>query len=406
MKNDYILLAFRNLKHRGLRTFLTVLGILIGIAAVVSLFSVGEGLKAAVNAQFNIGSTQVISVQAGGLTAFGPPGTGVIRPLTRDDVEAINNLNSVEIAIARNIETGSLEFNDIVQFGFAATIPDEKKERDYLYEILDLKVIEGDLIESVEKKILIGNDFYYADKGGFNKAIRAGDKVLINGESFEVAGVLEKKGSFIIDGSLLIPDKYLNELKNYGDEVDIIAVIVKNKDLMDKAKEDIEKLLRKRRDVKIGEEDFRVSTPESALGTVNSIITGVQIFILMIAAISIIVGTVGIVNTMMTAVMERKKEIGIMKSIGARNSDIFYQFLIEAGILGMVGGLLGALIGTALGYYGVLAISNFIGSTLEPTINIPLIILALIGSFIIGAISGVLPALRAAKLSPVEALRT
>lgn len=406
MKADYFVLAIRNLRHRGLRTFLTVLGIFIGIAAVVSLISVGDGLKAAVNAQFGISSTQVITVQAGGLSAYGPPGTGVSVPLTRDDAEAINDINNVKIAIPRSIETVKMDFNDKLEVGFAASLPDDKESRDYVYELLDIDVLEGDFIEDIESKVLLGNNYYFADKSGFDKAIRRGDVISINNQDFVVEGILEKKGSFIIDSAVMISDFQLDKISDVGETADLIAVVVDDKDQMPLVESEIEKLLRKRRDVKIGEENFEVSTPEAALGTINGILTGVQIFIVMIAFISIIVGTVGIVNTMTTAIMERKKEIGIMKSIGAKNSDIFYQFFIEAGILGLIGGIAGAAVGTLIGYFGTLAISNFIGSELKSEINFFLISAALLGSFVIGAVSGIIPAIRAAKLNPVEALRT
>src|SRR3990167_3256943 len=136
------------------------------------------------------------------------------------------------------------------------------------------------------------------------------------------------------------------------DDVDIIAVQVKDKSLIQEAEEDIEKLLRKRRDVKEGNEDFEVSTPEASLSSVNQILLAVQSFIAMIALISVAVGGIGIVNTMTTSVMERRREIGIMKAIGARNRDIFMQFFIESGLLGLVGGLIGVIVGVIVGLIG------------------------------------------------------
>jgi len=191
----------------------------------------------------------------------------------------------------------------------------------------------------------------------------------------------------------------------YGDDVDLIVVKVKNKDLVDKAQEDIEKLLRERRDVKKGEEDFSVSTPEATLDNVNQILSGIQAFIVIIAFMSIVVGVIGIANTMTTSVIERRSEIGIMKAIGARNEDIFYQFLIEAGLLGLIGGIVGVGLGVGMGYLGTNALNNFLGSTVSPEFNPILIVSALLGSFIIGSISGIIPAMRAAKLNPVDALR-
>ena len=108
---------------------------------------------------------------------------------------------------------------------------------------------------------------------------------------------------------------------------------------------------------------------------------------------------------MTTSVLERKRDIGIMKSIGSRNADIFYQFLVESGLMGLVGGLAGAIIGVAIGYFGTAAINGFLGSEGAPKINFVLIALTLAGSFLIGSISGIIPAMRAARQNPVDALR-
>src|SRR4030065_2538855 len=127
--------------------------------------------------------------------------------------------------------------------------------------------------------------------------------------------------------------------------------------------------MRQRRNVNIGEEDFEVSTPESSMKTVNSVLGAIQAFIIIIASISILVGSIGIVNTMTTSVLERKKEIGIMKAIGSRNSQIFMQFFIESGFLGLTGGLFGAIFGVLVGYAGTIGINNLIGTTINPQIN-------------------------------------
>src|SRR3989344_293191 len=359
MFGDYFKLAFRNLKHRGIRSWLTLLGIFIGVLAVISLVSLGTGLKTAVASQFGIGTTEVISVQAGGISAAGPPGTGVTKFLTYSDADAIERLSTVEAAIPRIITSGKLEYNDFVGFGYAASIPDGDK-RDLVYEILDINPEVGRLL---------------------------------------------KDGSFIFDNLVYMNEEPLKDLMNYGERVDIIAVKVRDKDFIGRAKTDIEKLMRARRNVEKGEEDFEVSTPETSLETVNSILGGVQAFIIVVASISILVGDIGIVNTMTTSVLERRREIGIMKSIGARNLEIFNQFLIESGLLGFVGGFLGVIGGLVVGYLGIQGLNNFIGSEISLDLNYFLIIGSLIGSFIIGAVSGIIPALQAAKQNPVEALR-
>jgi len=401
---DYFLLAFRNLKKRGIRSWLTLLGIFIGIVAVISLISLGAGLKAAVNAQFGVSSTEVITVQAGGLNSYGPPGSAVSNPLTKQDAEAIEKLSSVKNAIPRNIETIKIEYNDKLVFGNAVSII-EGRETD-IYRLIGIDPEKGRMLKSGDsKRVVIGYNLAEASKNGFDKEIEVGKRILIQEEKFEVIGIAEKQGSLIFDNMVMMYDDELNDLKNYGDYVDLIAVEVKDKTLMEKTKEDIEKLLRNRRNVKVGEEDFEVTTPEALLETVNSILGAIQAFIIIIASISILVGAIGIINTMTTSVLERKKEIGIMKAIGARNSNIFMQFFIESGFMGLVGGVLGVVIGVLLGYLGTVGINNFLGAEATPQINLFLIIFTLTGSFIIGSIAGILPAMQAAKQNPVEALR-
>jgi len=405
MKSDYAIMAIKNLRRRGIRSWLTLLGIVIGIIAVVSLISLGDGLKLAINSQFGADSTEVITVQAGGLSGYGPPGSGVINPLTTGDERAIENINNVKYTIGRLVETLKVEYNSKLQIGFATNVPSGIKGS-YFYDNTGLEVSAGRLLyEGDTNKIVIGNDFSVASKSGFDKAVQVGDSIDINNKSFRVVGILKKEGSFIWDKIFLINENELKDLTNAGDTLDLIAVRVKDKTLMSKTAQDIEKLMRQRRDVKVGQEDFEVSTPEAMLATVNSILGGVQAFIVLVALISIFVGAIGIVNTMTTSVMERVKEIGIMKAIGAKNSDIFFQFFIEAGLLGFVGGFVGVLIGTGIGFIGIQGINSFIGASTPFNPNLILIFGTLIGSFLIGCISGVAPAMRAARMNPVEALR-
>ncbi len=404
MKLDYLILALKNLKHRGIRSWLTLLGIFIGVTAVVALIGLGTGLQAAVSAQFGVSSTQALTIQAGGLNSFGPPGSGAVNKLTRDDSDAIGKLGTVEFVTPRNLETTKIEYNDIVIFGMAVSVDDDLEKE--MYETMDLEAGQGTLLlNDALGRIAIGNNLADGSKNGFDKDIALGDNVLVQDKRFKVVGIIKKKGSFMMDNIVLMYQDDLDNLFDYGDEVDIIGVKVKDPDLMDRAKEEIERLLRQRRDVKEGEEDFEVSTPDALLETVNSVLGAVQAFIIIIASISILVGALGIVNTMTTSVLERRKEIGIMKAIGATNFQIFLQFFFESGLLGFVGGLVGIVLGTLISVAGIIGINSFIGSELSPTIDFILIGGALIGSFIVGAVAGIVPAMQAAKQNPVEALR-
>ena len=401
---DYFILSFKNLKHRGIRSWLTLLGIFIGVAAVIALMSLGAGLQLAVSGQFGVSATEIITVQAGGVSGYGPPGSFVVTPLDIDDVEAIGKLSSVKRSVRRNVGSIKVEYNDILDFSYAASIPNGD-DRKFIYEQIENGPLLGRFLkDSDSKKVFLGYNFY-AKKEDWGKEIIPGKNILINDEKFGVIGILEKKGSFIFDNAVFMNEDELIDLLDSGDVVDVILVQPKDKEKIDKTKEDIEKLLRDRRGVKIGEEDFEVSTPEASMAVVNNILNGVQIFIIIVASISIFIGALGIVNTMTTSVLERKKEIGIMKAIGARNSQVFLQFFVESGLLGLIGGLVGVLFGTLLGIVGIQGINNFLGADLKFVVNYFLMFWALIGSFTIGAIAGIVPAMNAAKQNPVEALR-
>lgn len=400
---DTFLLAVKNLKSRGVRSWLTLLGIFIGVTAVVALISLGNGLQIAVSSQFGVAQTEVITIQASGAQGFGPPGTATVIPLDDDDLNAIKRIGSVKRAIPRYIESGKLEYNDKLIFGYATNVP-SGDDRDFIYDQAG-EAEKGRLLrDSDYGKVILGHNFY-VNKAGLGKEVIPGKTILLNDKSFEVVGILEKKGSFIFDNAVLMNDPDIKDLFNIDDEIDVIIVQPKDKNEINQVKEEIEKALRRTRGVKEGEEDFEVSTPESSLATINSILGGVKAFVVLVALISVFIGALGIVNTMTTSVLERRREIGIMKSIGARNEHIFMQFFIESGLLGLLGGAVGALFGTLIGIMGTIGINNWIGADLGISINFGLIFLSLFGSFIIGAVSGISPAINAAKQNPVEALR-
>jgi putative ABC transport system permease protein len=379
-----------------------MIGIFIGIAAVVSLIGLGEGLRNAITGQFGFLGTDVLTVQANGMGMAGPPGSGVATPLTSDLVDEIRKVNGVDVAFNRYIRTGSLEYKDTFGIGFAGSVPD-KDERKVFEKMSNLKTQCGRLLkDGDEKKAVLGSMFREDTPFG----IECGDQILLTGKKYEVIGILEKKGSFLFDNIVLLNEESI--IKDFGkeDEVNIIAVKVKNEDQIQKVKKDVEKVLRKKRDVKEGEEDFSVESAQASLDALDSTLFAVQLFITIIASISLIVGGIGIMNTMYTSVLERTKEIGILKSVGAKNSSVFTLFFLESGLLGMVGGIIGIIIGLILAY-GLSAIGRLaLGSDLiQAQVSLSLILGSLSFSFLVGTLAGLLPAIQAAKKHPVDALR-
>ncbi len=403
MLNEYFNLALRNLLKRKLRSWLTMIGIFIGIAAVVSLIGLGEGLRNAVIGQFSFLGTDFITVQAGGVH-FGPPGSGVVKPLTKDDVDDLNNVNGAKFAIGRLIKTGKTEFDDKVGFNFAGSMPSGEQRKE-IEKILGIKAEKGRLLKDGDRfKVVIGN--HLLNKDHFGEKLKIGSKILVQNMQFEVVGLLESKGTFIVDTIIFMNIDTMREVFDKKD--DVSAILVKTRDGADMniVKGNIEKLLRKTRDVDEGEEDFKVELAANNLAALDSTLFAVQLFVYIIAGISLVVGGIGIMNTMYTAVVERTKEIGIMKSIGAKNKDIFSLFFFESGLLGMVGGIIGVAIGVGLAkglaYLGSLVLGS---NLIQAKISLLLVVGALLFSYIIGSLAGILPAIQASKLSPVEALR-
>jgi putative ABC transport system permease protein len=408
---DYISISTKSLRKRKMRTYLTMIGIFIGIAAVVALIGLGQGLKDAIVSQFGFMSTDVLSVQAATVGMSGPPGAGAPNPLKKEYVDKIDKISNVELVFGRYFGTTTIEFNGIQKIEFALSIPEAEKRKPF-ERMTNLKVQEGRLLTDNDRNgILLGINYLEQKSfnGGFKKPVHAGDKILINGNKYTVVGIIEKKGSFIYDDAIWMNEQSMIDENMVSDEenVNMIAVKVKDVKKIEDTQKSIEKLLRKERNVEEGDEDFTVQSPQKALESLNSTLFAVQLFVTIIASISLLVGGIGIMNTMYTAVLERRKEIGIMKSIGARNSTIFTLFFIESGFLGLIGGLIGIILGLILSYGTAFIGSVILGSDLiRANVSLSLIFGALAFSFILGTICGVFPAYRASKLNPVESLRS
>jgi len=404
MKKEHFSLAFSNLKRRKLRSWLTILGIFIGIAAVVSLISLGDGLRTAVIGQFGSLSVDKLTIQNKG-TGFGPPGSTVVEKLNDKDLEAINGVPGVKIAIPRIIRITGIEYNKILSFGYIADLPADSKGREMVYSAFNAETEEGRLLkEDDRKKVLLGYDV--ANSEEFGKKINVGSKIKINNQEFEVIGILKKSSSFQINIVYILPREDLEQTLGIKNEYDLIVAEVEDKDKIQEVSDAIATELRKIRNLKEGEDDFTVQTPIQALASVNTILNLINIVVAGIAGISLVVGGIGIANTMYTSILERRKEIGVMKSIGAKNSDIAWIFLIESGLLGLVGGIIGAVLGLSLAFLGAQFANQALGQSLfTVSVSYPLVLGAILFSFAVGTISGVLPAIQASKTNVVDALR-
>jgi putative ABC transport system permease protein len=284
-------------------------------------------------------------------------------------------------------------------------MPEGKRQTDFIVESGNIEIAQGKLFEPSETgKVVLGNDF--ADKNYFGKEIKIGSTIKIQGEKFEVSGILERSSTFILNGVILMSEKDMKEILNIQDEIDLISVRVVSEDKVIQTAEELERKFRKDRNQKIGEEDFSVQTPLQALSSINSILSVINAVVAGIAAISLLVGGVGIANTMFTSVLERTKEIGVMKAIGAQNKDILTVFMTEAALLGLVGGIVGAGLGLTMAFTVSTVANSALGESIFQISPSPFLLLGSVAfSLVIGLISGIVPAIQASKLNPVDALR-
>ncbi len=404
MINDYFILALRSIRNRRMRSWLTMIGIFIGVAAVVSLISLGQGLRAAINEEFASFGIDKVLIQ-GKSAGFGPPGTLSAGKITEDDLELIKKVSGVENAAGRLLKTGNVEFNNELQARFLVSLPNKESEAQLILDANNFKIKQGRMLKDGDNdKVVVGYEYAYGKV--FEKPVSVGNKLLINGKKFEVVGVLDKLGDPYRDVAVMIMQDSINELLGTEKEFSVIVAQVKKGQDLNKVTEDIKKAMRKDRNQKEGKEDFEIQTPQQYLNSFNVIINMVQAVVIGIAAISLLVGSIGIMNTMYTAVMERTKVIGIMKATGARNEQILLIFLSESGLLGLAGGAIGILLGMGIGKLVEIGAKQALGSGLLRAEFPPqLIIGALVFSFLLGALSGILPAHQASKMRPVDALR-
>ena len=403
MFKDYLKLATNAVIRRRKRSILTLLGIIIGIAAVVSLITLGQGLKNSIAGQFNaLGSDKLIISPKGNSLSLGLSTDAV--KITTKDLDIIRRVSGIKRAGGWIYTSAKVESNDQVRYFSVSGYPTKKEEIELLFEASNYKILKGRLIEPGDtNKAVVG--YAYTDPNLFGKPLDLGDKITIQGKQFKIVGFWDKTGSPPDDQGIIITYSTYEELFNKRDELGIIIAQTQAGENTDQIAADLEKELRKNRNVKPGKEDFTIQTPKQLGAAFGTVINIVEVVLIGIAAISLIVGGVGITNTMYTSVLERTKEIGLLKAIGAKRRDIITIFILEAGIFGLVGGLIGVLIGSgfalAVGAIFKVAIGPLLTIQLDPK----LILGALLFAFILGCLAGITPARKASKLNPIEALR-
>ena len=404
MISDYFKFAVGNLFHRKMRSWLTVIGIFIGIAAVVALISLSQGMQDAIGDVFaGLGSDRVL-ITPKGIT--GPPGTETSSSrLTEDDLDAVLKTRGVKEAAGIFNRILAAEFYDDTGYPLVVGVPTDDG-LDVFLSLRSYEIERGKILRKGDtKKAIVGAEL--AKEGGmFDEAVDLGKTISIEGTEFEVIGILKTSGSALFDSEIVVPQETVREIVGIDNELSVIHAVVNEGEDIEEVAARIKENLRKSRGLEKGNEDFEAQTSQQLLQTVSSILGMVQAIILGIAAISLLVGAIGIMNTMYTAVLERTNEIGIMKAIGAKNSDILTIFMIESGLLGLVGGIIGVIAGITLSTLVEIGTYAAWGSQLIAAhYSWELMLGALAFSFFIGSISGVLPAIQASRMQPVNALR-
>tara|TARA_Y100000310_G_C20589206_1_gene767061 strand:- start:78 stop:1268 length:1191 start_codon:yes stop_codon:yes gene_type:complete len=394
MLKDYFNFSIKNIKNRKLRSWLTILGIVIGVASIISLITLSQGMQNAIEEQLDLFGADRLVISAKG---FSGPGS-ISEGLTKEDVKTLEGMSEFKYITPLLIGTAQVEFHDEIKFLSVQAMPAE----DYTdaFSDVDFDVEEGRMIRKGDKfAALLGYRLAYKDV--FDDTINVRNKIKIKDYDFKVIGIMEEIGNAQDDNALNIDLETFRIIFDKPNEVDAIMAQAKQGQDMNALKTKVERRLKKARD----DENYQVMTAAQIGEQINSILGIIQVVLVGIAAISLLVGSIGIMNSMYTSVLERTKEIGIMKSIGAKNSDILKLFLIESAIIGFIGGVFGVLMGSGIALL-VGWIANEAGfSLLKVTIDFQIILYGLIFAVILGMISGLMPARQASKLKPVDALR-
>ncbi len=400
MIREYFKIAIKNLRRRKLRSWLTILGIVIGIFLVISLLSLSTGIEEAIMRELRMMGSELIMVFPGDVSDIITTFMGGM-DLTDSDLNAIRRSVGVEVVIpylwGGEIVRHKNESKTTLLTGspFSHAIP--------LYrEDMGWNLTEGRWPIPGRREVIVGS-LVHRD---IFPEMEIGDRINIKGKPFEVTGFLRSLGNRQDDSMIHLDadDFKVVTGKREGAQVAIVRASLGY--VVDDVAENIKFNLEETRKRRKGEEtSFSVITSEKASDMVGNIMGLIQVAIFAFASIALVVGGIGIMNTMYTAVYERTKEIGIMKAIGAKNSVITTIFLIESGIVGFLGGVGGIILGFALAkgieiYFQVHPVFYF-----EAPITLNLIFLGLGFSFVIGCLAGALPAYRASKLEPVDALR-
>ncbi|MCK9292708.1 MAG: ABC transporter permease [archaeon] len=394
--NEVFPFIIKNIKRRKLRSWLTIIGVIVGVLSIVALMSLSNGLKASVSSEFDKLGAQKITITSKYSQFISETNIG----LSTDDVKTIEKIADIDYVAGSISGTVFAEYNNNKKFMSFIGYDIEYLDKMFFQE--NISLLKGKLITSKKSnEIIIGYDYYNDYEKLFNKRLDVGDKVKIDNSYYKVVGVLKDTGNPSLNQNNYISIDVLRDLTDTDEKiVDVIYAVIKTGKDVEVVGQKIEEKLERAK----GESDFVVTTPKQAAEDQQDILNIISIVVIGIASISLLVGGIGIVNSMYTSVLERRKEIGVMKAIGAKKKDILLIFVLEAGMIGLLGGIIGTIGGFLLAY-SVTIIGTPIGATFAIDFSFSIIALALGVSFVLGIVAGFLPAYQASNEEAIDALK-
>ncbi|HIH87343.1 MAG TPA: ABC transporter permease [Methanosarcinales archaeon] len=399
--------ALKMVVHSKLRSWLTILGIVIGVASVIAIVSLGEGLEKSITEQLGDLGGSIITItpgfsrggdiRIGGIIQeeAGAQATDEETVLDRTDVQALRGLSDIEL-----IDTQIRGNADVSYLGKSGSVGLIGVDQKVWSRVTTNEIRDGRMLNSADQNVIvIGGglaDSFFDQPLGINKVITIGDS------AFRIVGILDDESN-----SIVMPIQMAYQLLDdkEKDVYDSLVVKIRDEDKLDAAIEKIEKKLMITRHVTETDRDFSVSSSQQMNEMRSGMISSMSAFLTAIAAVSLLVGSVGISNTMFTSVLEKTKEIGIMKAIGARNKDILAIFLFYAGLIGLAGGTVGVILGIIISGVMPYLMSDMPLARGGTFVSVDIIVIALSVSVLVGIIAGFVPAYQGSKLRPVDALR-
>jgi len=403
MNLDLVRYAVNSLKERKTRSFLTILSILIGIMAIFTLVSFGLGLSnyvSDISQEMGVDKLVIQPKSLGLAPSFD-------KTLSQTDLDFVSKVKGIKEVTGFMIQFGKVQPNENVQpkYLFLMGGPTDTAGEKLVAELLTVDLHQGRTLKEGDRlKVVLGYNYLLPDKI-FEKPLQLGEKILLNDIQVEIVGFYNSIGNPQDDSNIYMTYDGIYELFGVEDEFGwVIARVEQNEDpeaMSDKVTEK----LRRFKDQEKGKETFYVQTFQEQIEMFGNILNVLNGILVMIALISVFVSGINIMNTMYTAVLERTKDIGIMKAIGAKNRDILIIFIVESGALGLIGGIAGMLIGYGIASAAGFTVASAGYSFLQPAFPPQLIIGCILFAVLTGVIAGLTPAIQASKQKPVNSLR-